>query len=460
MKNRVIVVCDQDTAFAESVAQITPAHLEVRAASNFTQAQHLIMDCQIQIAHLCISTNISKPAGIPLVKFCKSNRPVTPISIICEEKEAAPFSEVELGALHIQNLIQKPIKLDALLDKIFPSAAFNLGEDLASIKRDLNLVGETAELEAGEMHPIEAASFLGGSKSFFDVYIKIKSNKFIKILHAQDAFDSARVESYLKKGVTHLYIKRDAQALYLRYCDTITGMLLDRKDVSLPTKTLHVSSLGKETYDHLQIAGVSELSLAAAKRFVDHSQKLLKQLPLESDTELKSLVNDLAKSEHAVGTVIILGVILSAKEYTDENVLSVLSLGGFLHDLGLLYLPERLRSPLELELSAEDLALYEWHPVLGYEKFSAIPGINPMVGQVILQHHERPNRKGYPKKIGAGLIAPASELVGIADLYHHLLSENTTNEANYPLEQMEKKYFNDFSFQTIDAFRVAFFMKK
>lgn len=454
------MVCDQDKHFADGIAQGTPSNMEVRSANTFTQAQHLIADRQIQIAHLCINTNISDPAGLPLIRFCRTNRPVTPISIICDEEKNDPLGEKELNELHIQSLIRKPIGPELLLNKLFPATSFNLEKDLSGIKKDLNPLGETAELTPDEMHPIEATSFLGGSKSFFDVYIKLKSNKFLKILQAQDAFDSARVEAYLKKGVTHLYISRQAQSVYLRYCDTITGILLDRKDISLEIKTSHVSNLGKETYDHLRIAGVSELSLASAKRFTEHSQKLIQQLPLKKRSELYDVVGQLGESEHTVGTVMILGIILSAKEYKDENVISVISLGGFLHDLGLLYLPEHLRDPVEAELSSEDLSLYQSHPILGYNQFLKIHGTNPMVGQVILQHHERRNKKGYPNKIGAGLIAPASELIGISDLFHELLSSSEPKGGKSPLELMEQNYFNDFSYQTIDAFRQAFLMKK
>lgn len=103
MKNRVIVVCDQDKHFADGIAQGTPSNMEVRSANTFTQAQHLIADRQIQIAHLCINTNISDPAGLPLIRFCRTNRPVTPISIICDEEKNDPLGEKELNELHIQS---------------------------------------------------------------------------------------------------------------------------------------------------------------------------------------------------------------------------------------------------------------------------------------------------------------------------------------------------------------------
>lgn len=459
MLQRTILVCDKDIQFIDEIEKNLSPDMNIKTARTQVEAQHLICDRQIRVSHICLNINLCDPASVPLIRFCRSNRPAAPISILSDSSKD-PFSLDEMDSLHIQKIIHKPISLNDLVKEIIPSNFFDLEKALNEAQGDQELVGAVADKGNEEMHPIDAENFLGGAKSFFDVYVKIGKDKFLKILKAKDVFDSDRVLSYLKKGVTTFYIKKEAQTAYLHYCDKIAAMLLQRTDISSEVKKKHVINLGKETQDHLKMMGLSEMSIGAAARFVGHTGNLVKQLDLSKSGEVASLIGDLQNAEHTVGIAMILGLILEAKEFKDENVISVISLSGFLHDIGLFKLPEHLQKITPWKVSEAEREIYEKHPVSGAELVQNIPGLNPLIPQVIRQHHERRNRKGYPSQLGSGSISPVSEIVGIADVFHDLIELSKTDTSINPLEMIESKFFNEFSFQTIDAFRAAFMLKK
>jgi HD-GYP domain-containing protein (c-di-GMP phosphodiesterase class II) len=89
-----------------------------------------------------------------------------------------------------------------------------------------------------------------------------------------------------------------------------------------------------------------------------------------------------------------------------------------------------------------------------------IPAVNPLVAQIVRQHHERRDRRGYPGKLGPGAITPVAEIVGIADSFQEFAARNKSDPDFHPLREMEKSQFDRFSLPIVEAFQKAFLLKK
>lgn len=97
------------------------------------------------------------------------------------------------------------------------------------------------------------------------------------------------------------------------------------------------------------------------------------------------------------------------------DVLNALELGGFLHDIGKIGIPERILHKPD-RLTDEEYAIIKQHPRLGYSILSQIEG-SQIVGDVVLHHHERWDGKGYPDGLsGEGIPLPA-RILGLADSF-------------------------------------------
>jgi diguanylate cyclase (GGDEF)-like protein len=98
----------------------------------------------------------------------------------------------------------------------------------------------------------------------------------------------------------------------------------------------------------------------------------------------------------------------------DEPTIELIRLGGSLHDLGKLAIPEELlRKPTALS-DAERLVL-ERHPQIGYRMLESL-GLEP-VAECVLHHHERWDGTGYPGKLSGEQIPLAARIVFVADSY-------------------------------------------
>jgi HD-GYP domain-containing protein (c-di-GMP phosphodiesterase class II) len=119
-------------------------------------------------------------------------------------------------------------------------------------------------------------------------------------------------------------------------------------------------------------------------------------------------------------------------------------------------MPAHFQDEDEDTIKDEERALYEKHPIVGADMLKGIRLINPLVPQVVAQHHERRSRHGFPYKLGPGAISPVSELIGMTDTFNQLIKKSAKDSSLDPVIEMEKKYFDNFSFQVIESFRKIF----
>lgn len=112
-------------------------------------------------------------------------------------------------------------------------------------------------------------------------------------------------------------------------------------------------------------------------------------------------------------------LLAQAAGFNSEDVVRI-SLGGFLHDLGKIGVPDAiLRKPGRLTL--EEYAVVQTHPDLGARLLAGHPLAN-LVKHAVLLHHERPDGKGYPQGMEGDAIPIEARLVGICDAYDAMTS--------------------------------------
>jgi len=101
--------------------------------------------------------------------------------------------------------------------------------------------------------------------------------------------------------------------------------------------------------------------------------------------------------------------------------LRVLYRGGFLHDIGMLAIPDAVVRK-EGPLSSEEFEAVKMHTVVGdslCENLRSLQAIRP----VIRWHHERIDGSGYPDGLRGDQIPIVAQIVGIVDIYEALTTE-------------------------------------
>jgi len=104
-----------------------------------------------------------------------------------------------------------------------------------------------------------------------------------------------------------------------------------------------------------------------------------------------------------------------------EEVANRMRLGGLLHDIGKVAVPEALLHKPG-RLTASEFATVMTHPVVGWEICRRLRSAEPVL-DVILYHHERFDGSGYPEGLAGEAIPWTARILSVADALDALTSE-------------------------------------
>jgi HD-GYP domain-containing protein (c-di-GMP phosphodiesterase class II) len=98
-----------------------------------------------------------------------------------------------------------------------------------------------------------------------------------------------------------------------------------------------------------------------------------------------------------------------------------LAIGGLLHDIGKLSVPDRiLKKPGPL--TDDEYAVIRRHPELGRRLLGELGGFAEPVARLVLDHHERLAGDGYPRGLSATELALDTRILSVCDVYDALVS--------------------------------------
>ena len=142
-------------------------------------------------------------------------------------------------------------------------------------------------------------------------------------------------------------------------------------------------------------------------------------------------------SLHSINVTIISLLMGKSLAYGSDQ-LHELGIGALLHDLGKMELPDRVRWS-NGELRGAEMALYREHVAKGVELARRM-GLPAEVQQIVAQHHEQADGRGYPMKLKGGQITPATRIVSLVNGYDNLCNPGNPALAVTPHEALSLIY--------------------
>ena len=112
--------------------------------------------------------------------------------------------------------------------------------------------------------------------------------------------------------------------------------------------------------------------------------------------------------------------ILAEAVYLPSKVVARIALGGFLHDLGKIGVPDSILI-MPGRLSDEEYQIIKTHPTVGAHLIAEHP-LAELVHDAIIAHHETPDGQGYPKQLSGKHIPLDARVVGICDAFDAMTS--------------------------------------
>lgn len=136
-------------------------------------------------------------------------------------------------------------------------------------------------------------------------------------------------------------------------------------------------------------------------------------------------------------TVTVLAMAIAAQLKWSEADAKLLGQAGFVYDLGMLMVPERIRAGA-CELTEIDRARVQRHPVFSLAMMGSVTGVKRMCEVAGLMHHERENGAGYPYGRRTDAICDLARVLAVADAYAATTEPRHYRKEKLPYVAMEE----------------------
>ncbi len=154
------------------------------------------------------------------------------------------------------------------------------------------------------------------------------------------------------------------------------------------------------------------------------TQNVLQLVREERDESISAILGSVVKEDILARSginIAILSVVIGQTLRLPPYRLAYLATGALLHDVGMLRIPEDIRKK-KGKLSEEEAQKVRAHPLLSYRVITKELMFPDDIGLVGLQHHERWDGDGYPRRNSAADIDILARIVSVADAFEAMVS--------------------------------------
>lgn len=288
-----------------------------------------------------------------------------------------------------------------------------------------------------------------------DIYLKLSSDNYVKIINQNDKFNREDIERYVSKKVDFLHIPNNSYQSFVNYCiDSMNKELLEvnnnnnNNNNNDPEKTIYLQMDAHEVLrNQLTTIGINPATIALSKNIVDSTIKMV-----ESTSTLQELLKKTINKEnnfifeHSILLSYICCSMANNIDWQSENTKVKLSLSSLIHDITLedheLAKISSISSPEFISLSSAKAKQFQNHPIEAQKLALQLKSFPAGIDQILIQHHELPNGEGFPRKLNAVTIPPLSAMFITAHtfidyLYQSKFSEDAQEGA---LKKMSKTF--------------------
>jgi putative nucleotidyltransferase with HDIG domain len=254
------------------------------------------------------------------------------------------------------------------------------------------------------------------------------------------------IKKLVQAGITHLTVDPNKQKKVekidkilpeIKNKTTLTKSKQKNNGISFDQEMTKASKLydGAKSLQHKILNSLTEhktINVLEAKESTDAIVDSIfrNQDALVCMTRLR--IKDQYLVEHSLNVSILMTLFAKHLAF-DRKIIEQLALGAFLHDIGkVLVPPEILHKPGKL--TPQEYEVMKTHVDLGMEVLKQSPDLPKLVIDIVQQHHERLDGKGYPNQLNEQQITQYGRMLAIVDSYDAMTGERVYKAGMHPIK--------------------------
>jgi hypothetical protein len=170
-----------------------------------------------------------------------------------------------------------------------------------------------------------------------------------------------------------------------------------------------------------RIRGEESVDQEEINRLVDKLIKLLEAQPNDVvQYMLYGMQGETGEVENALNTAILATLVGKKMQFPRHRTLAMVT-AALLHDVGMLRVPQEILAK-QGKLLPEERRQVQTHPVYSYKIITKDLGYSEDVGVPALQHQERWDGNGYPRRLAKDSIRLEARIIAVADSFVAMVS--------------------------------------
>ncbi len=429
-----ILLADKDESWLDSAGKyLIELGYEVKCVTTGKEVQMALYDGSIFA--VVMNYEIKNHSGLQVIRFIKVNYPSQKLIVVLDHKNVLEGMDDErLSKLGVRDYLMRPFDDEKL--KYTLEGQQTLSELVSSLPKRTGVSEEQEVMESdGKFSKVRIGEFFSSKAVLFDVYIRLGPARFVKILHAGDTFSKERLDHYKnEKKIEHLYFNKNDRKKFVQYHNFLGKKIVKSGKIPGQVKLNLMRNVSEKYIEDAFTEGVRPQVVEQGKEICENIYNLV-----ENEKGLFKVLRDFIDFDpnafsHAYLTSIFTTAIIKQFEWQSKATIETTALACLFHDIGKMKLPKEFITMKSSEMNEAQIEQYQKHPQLGVEIVEGSPLMGQSVKQIILQHHEAYDGTGFPHMIKGEKILTLSNIVGLANNFVHILTE----EEIKPVEGLKK----------------------
>ncbi len=283
--------------------------------------------------------------------------------------------------------------------------------------------------------PIELTSLRLDTVKSFDLYMRVKGNKYVLYLSRESALTQESLAGLEKKKVGQLYISADAADAYQEYIEEHLPEIIDDPAVPSETKCRIVYQAATTVMQKVFDEPRAEL-IQRSKDVITGTVSLILSDKAAAAKLMRLTAHDYYTYTHSVNVCLFcVNMVKSAFTDISEEESRRLGVAFALHDIGKTAIPVEILNK-QGPLNEAEWELIRTHPEESYRILKETGQLDVIAGLVALQHHEHIDGSGYPKGLKNGEIDEFAQICAIADVFDALTTNRPHRQAMSSFEAL------------------------
>lgn len=272
--------------------------------------------------------------------------------------------------------------------------------------------------------PIPIAKIKPNEKLAADIFLKL-NDKFIKFKYQGDEIPGSKYEEFIAKNLKEVFIHIEHVPDFMAWLDQTKNRSIDEvvekvgeEHRELAEKREEISELLYETFSDEELSNETvDILQEQAEDFIG---KVKDNQPAQAILAKLSKVNGNV-ADHCVNVANLSVFLAMTLGHNHLANLENIYMGALLHDYGKAKIPPEILK--NKDSTKANMAMRD-HPIKGATALKKFKGISKPVIDIVMQHHEQENGKGYPLELKGSDIYGLAKIVSIANVFQNTLEEN------------------------------------